>query len=174
MVKKKAAKGGGALQSPKSVLAPSTTESEALDSHLDDVEVILVDDLYALQRCPNCTFWHFALCVNCPRCNEPQVHATQDAPNESFSGGGAERAGTDETDETALLAARLFAELDTQQLGRLPAEALIRSVRAHFHTQPTEQPEHWVRTLIVKSDGDRDGELEPSEFAHALSCLVRS
>ena len=176
VVKKKKAKAGDALQSPQSVLnAPSAFEADEAD-----VQVIFVEDLYALQRCPNCTFWHFALCVNCPRCNESQVQ-TEESPNEEALTGGeaervggeAERGGGGETDTPAALAARLFAGLDTQQLGRIPVEALVQSVRAHFHTQPTEQPEHWVRTLIVKNDSDRDGELTETELAHALSCLVR-
>jgi len=183
VVKKKKAKAGDALQSPQSVLnAPSAFEADEAD-----VQVIFVEDLYALQRCTNCTFWYFALCVNCPRCNELTVPVRfvedlyEESPNEEKSTGGeaervggeAERASGDETDTTTALAARLFAGLDTQKRGLLPAEALIHSVRAHFHTQPTEQPEHWVRTLIVKNDSDRDGELTETELAHALSCLVR-
>ena len=52
------------LTSPKDVITASENE---------DIEVFFVENLYAERHCNLCTFWHYQLCIDCPRCGEPQL-----------------------------------------------------------------------------------------------------
>jgi len=75
--------------------------------------------------------------------------------------------------ETVTIAARIFAELDVHQTGILHCEDLVHLANEFFHTQPTVQPESWVRTQIIKHDADGDGALNMDEFCWAVDSLRR-
>mmetsp|Transcript_63839 Transcript_63839/g.175251 ORF Transcript_63839/g.175251 Transcript_63839/m.175251 type:complete len:120 (+) Transcript_63839:77-436(+) len=75
--------------------------------------------------------------------------------------------------DTATTAARLFVELDTEQINKLDVENLVAVAVEYFSTQLTVQPEKWIRTQIEKQDEDRDGWLDQEQFERAVNCLRR-
>eukprot|EP00966_Prymnesium_polylepis_P203902 4723606-Prymnesium_polylepis.1 len=70
--------------------------------------------------------------------------------------------------DTATTAARLFVELDTEQINKLDVENLVAVAVEYFSTQLTVQPEKWIRTQIEKQDEDRDGWLDQEQFERAV------
>eukprot|EP00928_Gymnodinium_smaydae_P076556 TRINITY_DN59591_c0_g1_i1.p2 TRINITY_DN59591_c0_g1~~TRINITY_DN59591_c0_g1_i1.p2 ORF type:complete len:124 (+),score=17.46 TRINITY_DN59591_c0_g1_i1:56-427(+) len=76
--------------------------------------------------------------------------------------------------DTASIASRLFYELDTQGgSGTVSCETLVELAKDYFSTQLTVQPEHWIRSQILKHDADCDGALDSAQFAWAVESLRR-
>jgi len=161
-------------------------------------------NLYALRRCKNCTFHHFTLCAECPRCHDPQpiglastlevVHRNTVSAFEEVRVGLVNFA-TDAAKGLAANAARaaeslistvtvgegamgpsmhIFDGLDTKKEGKTSIGALVEATYAWFGTQATVYPEHWIRTQITKFDQDKDEMVNREEFQRAFITVVNS
>ena len=65
----------------------------------------------------------------------------------------------------------VFAELDVDRTGHLPIDLLVFEAKAYFDSQPTSQPETWIRSMIMRCDQDEDGYLNLDEFNAAIAAL---
>ena len=75
--------------------------------------------------------------------------------------------------DNAGISANVFAMLDERQTGALTVDALVQVAKEHFDSQPTTQPESFIRSIISGYDGDGDGALDENEFATAIEVLRR-
>ena len=75
--------------------------------------------------------------------------------------------------DNASIAANVFAMLDANKTGMLTVERLVQVAKEHFDSQPTTQPESWIRSIINGYDDDCDGALSEEEFANAIDSLRR-
>lgn len=75
--------------------------------------------------------------------------------------------------EAGTLAEQIFSQLSTDEFGKLPVDELVWQAKCWFETQPTVQPEAWIRAIIAKRDLDGDGWMQQEEFAAAVEELRR-
>ena len=71
--------------------------------------------------------------------------------------------------DTSIIASRLFEELDAGHHGQLLADDLVPLACEYFSSLPTVQPQHWIRTQILKHS--RDGILNEEDFFNAVVAL---
>ena len=73
------------------------------------------------------------------------------------------------------LAEAIFADLHEYQceFGNLPVDELVFQAKCYFDSQPTRQPEQWIRSIIAKRDENGDGWISQHEFALAIDALRR-